>query len=339
MKKRLVVPIVIILALPLCACVHFRDVQPIYSADTAQTEFYAPVIIETAAPDSSAATEANTETVTAAEPAVQFSVSDIAENGRSLDLYGVEMNSALAGLEAELNAYDGKISFVAYGIAGETALSYNSVETYCGHCTVKAGYMLYCCKAIESGAARADELLTYHERHYDSGAGIIKNDPFGTSYTIEKLIRLNLSVSDNAAYKMLVERFGKSDYNDFITGIGAESLRLEDYTIWANRTKPLDLIKVWREIYNYFATESDIALLMKEACTGTINNYITEGVPGLEYSHKSGEYFYDPPGFHDAAIVWNERPYLICAMSDSDGEEHVWPFSMIINTVNYIFTE
>lgn len=349
MKKRLAcLAVIISAALSLCSCAVFGCVSEVnppdivctvnseaITTDASMTDTFLP-----AGSDTCVHTETDSVTEAMAEAdEVRFFVSDIVENGRTLELYGVRMNPALRKLEAALNAYGGKISFVAYDIAGDMALSYNSAQEYCSHCTIKAGYMLYCCKAIESGEVSADELLYYHKRHYDSGAGWVKKSPFGASYTVEKLIQLSLSVSDNAAYRMLAERFGKSGYNDFVTGIGAESLVLEDCTIWANRAKAADLIAVWREIYDYFAAGSDMALYMKEACTGTPYSYITEGACGLEYSHKSGEYYGEYRGFHDAAIVWNERPYLICAMSDSEGDEYTKRlYSMIICTVNELFS-
>lgn len=357
MKKRLLVSILIILALSLCACMSLRDLPQVSPTDTEEwNESSDPVVIETDLPYISAPTEIETDVENEVEIGAEieaeletedetalagayFSISNIVENGRTLDLYGIEMSPSLVSLGEALNSYDGEISFVAYDIAGEKAMSYNSARTYCGHCTVKAGYMLYCCKKIESGEVCADEMLAYCENHYDGGASNIKMTPFGSEYSIETLIQLCLSVSDNVAYKMLVERFGRSDYNDYIISIGADSLVLEDWTIWANNTKPADLIKVWQEIYCYFEVGSDTALMMKEACTGTPLNYITEGAPDLKYSHKSGEYFDDPPGFHDAAIIWSEKPYLICAMSDSDGDKHQEIYGMIINTVNDIFGE
>ncbi len=340
---------IIAMALALCSCVRLRDLPQVSPANSEErTEPSDPVVIETDSPCSSVTDEVGTDADGATEGEVEddtapvevyFSISDIVENGRTLDLYGIEMTQSLVSLEETLNSFDGQISFVAYDIAGERAMAYNSAQTYCGHCTVKAGYMLYCCKKIESGEASADEMLTYCEHHYDSGAGNIKMTPFGSEYSIEKLIRLCLSVSDNTAYKMLVEHFGRSEYNDYIIGIGADSLALENWTIWANNTKPADLIKVWQEIYRYFEGGSDTSLMMKDACTGTPFNYITKGAPDIKYSHKSGEYFDYPRGFHDAAIIWNEKPYLICAMSDSKGELLQEVYDMIINTVNDIFSK
>lgn len=334
-----------IIAISLCACVQLRDVPQVDPADAEERdESSAPVGIETDLPHSPVTDEIETGAESEAEDEtapdeVYFAISDIVDGGRALDLYGIEMSPSLVALEEALNSFDGEISFVAYDVSGERAMAYNSAQTYCGHCTVKAGYMLYCCKKIESGEVSADEMLTYCEHHYDGGAGNIKMTPFGSEHSIKKLIQLCLSVSDNTAYKMLVERFGRSDYNDYIIGIGADSLVLEDWTIWANNTKPADLIKVWQEIYFYFEGGSDMALLLKDACTGTPYNYITMGVPDLKYSHKSGEYFDYPRGFHDAAIIWNEKPYLICAMSDSHGDSLQEIYDTIINTVNDIFSE
>lgn len=360
MKNKLVVLTALILALLLCSCVHIeRTPQP---ADTpAATEVFVPIdtvrpfVTSETEPPTQSVTETSSAPVTKPEPEPKpktdpvpipehviaegrFPLADIAENGRTLDLYGIESTPALAALEKALNEYDGSISFVAYDVTGEAALAYNTSQTYCSHCTVKAGYMLYCYKKLEVGAVNPDAKLTYLKRHHTVGAGIVQNNPFGKKYTVEKLLELCLSISDNTAYKMLIEHFGKPSYNDYMKSLGADSLVLPENTMWANHTKPADLVKVWLEIYRFFDRGSYMARMMKKNCTGTPYCYITAALPELKYSHKSGEYYDDPAGFHDAAIIWNERPYIVCAMSDSNGTKHEKPFAMIITTVNDIFT-
>ena len=263
---------------------------------------------------------------------IMIPIRSITQNQENvLEFYGdVDMNdpevaAAVQQINELLAGYDKPIAFCAYSLDGSRAIAYNCRENYFSACTIKAGYMLYCCLAIEQGIVSADDIMIYEEKYYHGGSGKIKNAEYGTPYTIKELIRLSLRYSDNIAYKMLVRYFGKDGYNKMMTELGVSRLKLssstEISTVWNYNTNARDLCIIWRELYFYFATETEMAQLFKTATTNTAYNYATKLIDE-KYSHKSGDKFKPNPVYNDAAIVWKkDNPYVVATLNGSEGEE------------------
>lgn len=259
---------------------------------------------------------------------------DVLELYGDIDLQDEETAAAIAQIEELLANYSKEISFFAYSLDGTRAISYNCEDNYFSACTIKAGYMLYCCLAIDQGLASKDDVMYYQEKYYHGGSGRIKNSEYGTPYTLEELIKLSLSVSDNIAYKMLVAYFGTEGYNAMVEQLGVERLKLSSSSVWNYRTTARDLSIVWRELYFYFRTESEMAQLYKSSCTNTRFNYATIYLDE-DYSHKSGDKFKPDPVYNDAAIVWKEMPYVIATLNGSEGEaEDEYVVATIVKLIN-----
>lgn len=251
-----------------------------------------------------------------------------ADHGKILNVYG-DIDSAdqrVTILQDTLLNYNKNISLIAWRKDGSRALSYNTGQTYFSACTVKIGFILYCCKAIDNGYVDENTLLTYESKHYHSGSGKLKNYAYGTQFDIKTLINLCLSISDNVAYKMLADYFGIDEYNAMVEDLGCNSLKVR--TIWASNVKLKDYIVIWNEVYNYFNSDAKMAPVLKEACTNTPFNYGTETLEGVDYSHKSGDNFGTYAVYNDAGIVWEDNAYIYAVFTNSEGT------SYDISTVN-----
>ena len=229
-----------------------------------------------------------------------------------------ETAEALQEIQTLLDGYNKRVSFCAYALDGSRAITYNCEEKYFSACTVKAGFLLYCCLAIEQGLASKDEVMYYQEKYYHKGSGKIKYSPYGTPYTIEYLIQECLRISDNVAYEMLSAYFGHTGYNEMIDTLGLDRLRLGS-SIWSYNMTARDLAIIWRELYFYFQTDTDMANHYYDSCTNTPFNYATIYLKE-RYSHKSGDNFGKNAVYNDGAIVWADRPYVIAILNASEGE-------------------
>lgn len=230
-----------------------------------------------------------------------------------------ETAEALRQIRELINGYDKRVSFCAYALDGSRAITYNCEEQYFSACTIKAGFLLYCCLAIEQGLTSKDEVMYYQEKYYHGGSGKIKDSPYGTPYTLEYLIGQCLSISDNVAYEMLSAYFGHTGYNEMIRTIGVERLTMSS-SIWSHRMTARDLAIIWRELYFYFQTNSSMANLYYKSCTNTRFNYATVYLKE-DYSHKSGDNFGKNAVYNDGAIIWADRPYVIAILNNSEGEK------------------
>ncbi len=236
------------------------------------------------------------------------------------DLEKDEYKDALLELESVLDKYSRNVSVVAYALDNNKALTYNTNQDLFCACTVKAAYALYACKEMEKGNGSLATTMTYESKHYEPGTGDMQYRDFGTVFTMETIIDKTMGISDNVGYLMMVDYFGRDGYNEWITELGCPSLQIKP-TVWSLHAKAKDLAVIWREIYEYFKTDSEYAKFLKKTCTNTPNNYATAALEGVDVSHKQG---HNSSGgwlaYSDAGIVWKgDKPYIIVVLTDAPG--------------------
>ncbi len=236
------------------------------------------------------------------------------------DLKNPEYTEALTELEKVLDDYSRNVSLVVYSLDNNKALCYNtSAELFCA-CTVKAAYALFACKEMENGKGSLDTEMVYESKHYEPGTGDMQYSAVGTKFKMDTIIDKTMGISDNVGYLMMVDYFGRTEYNSWISNLGCDSLKIHP-TVWSLKAKSKDLAVVWREIYNYFETDTDYAKFLKSTCTNTKDNYATAALTNVEYSHKQGHN--RSGGWHaysDAGIVWKgDKPYIVSVLTDAPG--------------------
>ena len=246
------------------------------------------------------------------------------ETGKTVTVSGElenqQYSSKIDELQNILNGHSYNISLAVYSVDGSKYLAYNTEAEIFGACTVKAAYTLYSCKQMESGIGSLQTELAYQEKHYEPGTGDMQYSPFGTVFTMQTALHKSMSISDNVGYLMSVDFFGRDGYNAYMHELGCDSLQIKP-TVWSLRTKADDLVRIWCEIYNYFATDTEYARFLKSSCTNTSGNYATEALSGIDYSHKQGHNSTgDWLSFSDAGIVWKgDTPYIVAILTDAPG--------------------
>ncbi len=279
-------------------------------------------ITETKDSEDTAASEsqiASTE-VTLQPAGDKLDVNLLPSTGRDIVYEGLDA-AKIQQIEEILDSFDKNISMAVYSTAGDKMLFYNTDQTYFSACTIKTAWMLYLCKGIDDGTYNKDELRTYQEHLYHQGSGIIRKGEYGDTYTIERLINLCMSVSDNVAYKMLREVIDKEAFRQYITDLGYNTFLVKDTSMWSSHAVVKDYIGIWNEVYKYLEGGSDGASILKNACTNTPFAYGVRTLEDADYSHKSGDNFGNSCAYHDAGLVWADTPYLYAVFSKCEGEE------------------
>lgn len=255
-------------------------------------------------------------------------ISDIKASGRELTVYGTfdsgkKQKELFKKLNKELDEYGGNISLIVWSTDGSKALSYNTNERFFTASTIKIAYALSCCFQIDEGIFDKNTKITYEEKHHHDGGGEIKNQPFGTEYTIEELINKCISISDNVAYEMLVDHFGYDYYNNMMGELGCDSITLRKGKLWSHKALTTDFLVVWNELYEYFGSGAPMAEILKNACTNTVCSYATQTLNRrkIDYSHKEGDNHGAYPAYNDSGIIWDEVPYIFVIFTNSDSRE------------------
>ena len=152
---------------------------------------------------------------------------------------------------------------------------------------------------------------TYTKGQFVEGSGMIqfKDDGFSLSYL--ELIEYALKYSDNIAFDVLTKTFGRDCYNTL-----AEKLGTEGYKKGFMQLSASDCAKFMKEIYAYMESGSTYGALMKNAMTSTqYSVMITPAVEPYVCAHKYG---WDIDAYHDMAVVYHEKPFVLVIMTDLD---------------------
>ena len=191
------------------------------------------------------------------------------------------------------------------------SVGYNASDSFPTASTVKLGMALYAYKQIAAGNAKLTDRITYRPSHYCDGSGVLINSAsYGQSFTLKYLLHVMIHDSDNIAYYMVHDYFGTYGYNEMLRSLGGFNFHYSTRT-WGYLA-PHELGLIWREIYRFRSTCWEGEYFFNELLNAKFN-FIKQG---LDYkykniAHKSG---FNAKGYHDSAIVFGERPYIMVIM-------------------------
>lgn len=223
-----------------------------------------------------------------------------------------------AELEAKMyeliNGYGAATSFYIVSLDDGMSIAYNIDRKFQTASSVKAPYALSIAREIAKGNIDKNQLLTYQERHFSIGTGVIKENDFGTQFTVEQLIYYALHESDNVAHIMLHKEFGVKQYNQHMNNIGASALTLAASNPWGFTTARSSAL-VWQDIYN-FAIEDVEGIKFLNILSNGKYNYFKEVMPSIPSASKTGFADYDVV---ETGIVFDEKPYIAIAIANKGG--------------------
>ena len=221
-----------------------------------------------------------------------------------------DLLASIHNLEAEFPGTT--IGMGIYSLDGTPLFEYNQFTPISGACTIKAPYAAYVLQCCEKEGINISNLyLMYEESMQNSGSGMIQYDPVRSVYNVEYLIEQMLSISDNTAYNILVERFPLDGYQEFLNTIGGQQLDGLQYGAASVTNRKNE----WIAIYNYFNSDHKYSGFLRNAMTNTPYCYLTDCmVNAHQYQHKSG--WCDGISYtsaSDCAIIDNQ--YLVVVLT------------------------
>ncbi|MBD5145325.1 MAG: DUF4250 family protein [Ruminococcus sp.] len=212
---------------------------------------------------------------------------------------------------AHFNYYDISLSYCDLETGFRIML--NPDKHYYSASVIKAPYMLYIYRLALAGKADLEQKLTYTEKYRREGTGELKNMEFGTEFTVEELIGYCLETSDNSAFAMLKELYPEDGYEKFaasIEGVHAEDAKAKGGPQICCESS----LAFSRAIYNFIGENNPYSENLFIHMTNSRNAMIYGG-DGSEVVRKYGWY---EGFFHDMAIVYGEKNYLISIMTNLD---------------------
>lgn len=141
------------------------------------------------------------------------------------------------------------------------------------------------------------------------GSGVLKDEPLGTEVPFEDLFKYALKNSDNIAFRIIKKTFTNKWYYSFVREHGVKSPLTYEMNLTANEAG-----KLFKEIYYFTVENEEYGEFVKENLASSAHSVLSKSV--LPNSiHKYG---WDKNAYHDAAIVYGDRPYVAIVFTDID---------------------
>ena len=229
------------------------------------------------------------------------------------------------------NNDDRHFSFLYKDIYTGFTVSYNEKGSIFTASTIKAPAMIYLYEMASENKIDLNEKLTYTKNFYSDGSGRLKNMEVNTKHKVSDLIKYTIYDSDNIAYKMLMNRYGRKKIYNFWADKGTTRIFKQD-TVWG-KTSARDASIYMQELYDFYLendTYGEVLMkLFKNAGWKLISNK-----DGVYNTANKGGWSYKT--FHDAAIVFEENPYILVIFSNSGESDYDYLFKTTSKLVGEI---
>ena len=230
----------------------------------------------------------------------------------------------IAGISSRV---DGVVGYAILDLTTGDRIGHLERETFPTASTIKLAIVYELFKQAEEGAIKLDEMVTLDRRQAVGGSGVLFE--MGTpTLSIRDYAVLMVTLSDNTATNILIDRLGMAKIAARMQGLGLSGTKLRRHmmdTAAAKRgdenvSTPDEIVRLLQAMHE--GMPDAIALLKKPK-----ENRLRKGLPeGVESADKSGEL----EGVRvDAGIVFaKNRPYVLCVMTtflkdEAEGERAI----------------
>lgn len=201
-------------------------------------------------------------------------------------------NSALPNnIFSEISALESKypkikIGVGLYSLTDNRGMEYNVDKKIAGGCTVKAAYALFVLKTCEQqDISIYSTELEYKSKHKNTGSGELYKKAYGSKFTLYHLIEQLITVSDNTAYNILLDKFSMNSFQEFLNSIGGQQMGGYTYgyaTVTQRKNE-------WKSIYQYVNSGAKYSGILKNFLLNAAYCYAVQGMSNWHsYMHKSG---------------------------------------------------
>lgn len=221
-------------------------------------------------------------------------------------------------VQALAAAFPGRISVVAVDLRTGLRYGYREQEEYLPASTVKVAVALCYQQAVARGEYAWDTPIAYTEPDYDPDEPTnMDGAPFGTTYSVRELVGSALTYSSNVALRMLTRTLTAEKMLDCTQSMGgavtrgpegSTPVRAEAAAAW------------WQALWNLKQSDPAAAeTILEPLRNAEYRGRILAGTPQPDLvTHKFGSV---DDTFHDTAIVWGDRPYILVVMTQGAATE------------------
>ncbi|MFA5374090.1 MAG: serine hydrolase [Candidatus Omnitrophota bacterium] len=250
---------------------------------------------------------------------------DVKKRQAALEKRKIAWSSLERAMRSKLNSFSGNAGIIVEDLKMGWRISLNEDKLFPSASMVKIPIMAACLRAVRDKKISLGAKMVLKASHKTEGSGVLKNKPVGSKFTVDKLIELMITKSDNTAANMLIGLLGFEYLNDFFKSEGLEHTNLS--------RKMMDFRHRKQGVENY-TTAEDISFILEkiyrkrfinrrvsEKCLGLLlNQKVNDRIPrklpqDVLVAHKTG---LERNVCHDAGIVFTDQGhFLICVLTKS----------------------
>lgn len=220
-------------------------------------------------------------------------------------------------VQAEADTFPGRFSVVAEDLVTGERFTYGEAERYLPASTMKVAVALCTARLVEQGGQTWETPMAFTPDDIDPDEPTDMADwPFGTTYTLRELVTNALAFSSNVAMHMLTRILTPEGLLACTEQLGGPVTRGPE---GSTPVTAGDVAAWWRGVWDLSGRAPDQAEVLLQAMrSATYTDRIAAGTPYPELvTHKFGSV---DDYFHDGAIVWSARPYLLVVLTGEAGE-------------------
>jgi beta-lactamase class A len=182
------------------------------------------------------------------------------------------MNESAGGIAAAVSAFRGQMGVAAINLRTGDTIAIDADERFPTASTIKVAIMVEAWQQAAAGGLPMDAVIELREASKVGGAGILRGLHDGLALTITDLIHLMITLSDNTATNMLIEKLGTARINARLDSYGLRQTRLFRPTFRDGRADVLPELE--REYGLGMTTPREMARLMALIAEGKAVNRV-----------------------------------------------------------------
>jgi beta-lactamase class A len=241
------------------------------------------------------------------------------------------MNILQPQLQALVATLPGTAGVVVQDLTSRQSITFNENESFPSASIIKLSILWAFFEQVEAGQVTTDERISLAAADQVGGSGVLYTLAPGLNLTLLDLATLMITVSDNTATNILIDRLGLEAIAQTIANLGLTRTQLQrkmmDYERarlgYENLTTPADTATLLTHLHAPLSTlhtplsSSSRQTMLHILEQQQFNHRLSRDLPDNEnvrFAHKTGSL----PGRseHDAGILYiNDHPFILVALT------------------------
>ncbi len=249
-----------------------------------------------------------------------------------------------AAVRKRIKAFKGEIGLVIKDLRTGRTFEAQADRPFPSASMIKIPIMVACIKAEADGRIAPDERLKMSRADKTGGSGRLRRSRSGTSYSIDHLVDLMVTRSDNTATNMIIDRLGFDYINGTFREVGLErtkllrkmmDMRSRDRGV-ENFTTARETAEVLEQIYS----KGCISPAVSDKCLEVLKaQKINDRIPRLlprdaVVAHKTG---LEREVCHDAGIVFTDNGDFLISVFTKTWYKPVYAKRFIARTAALVY--